>query len=112
MPDVIRIDQNGCRNRANIFGQLTSLASQVADDKNGGTAKKTREALANMGDLLAQAGTEKSRLLGVQISLATMKDFDAMSDDWISLGNAPARCCGKVELADLGYPVEIITVAA
>jgi hypothetical protein len=61
------------------------------------------------------AGTDKSRLLSVQVWLKTMDDFDAMNavyDAWVVSGNAPMRACGKVELADPAYRIEVIAIAA
>jgi enamine deaminase RidA (YjgF/YER057c/UK114 family) len=44
-----------------------------------------------------------------------MDDFDAMNavyDAWVVPGDAPTRCCGRVELADPAYRVEIVVIAA
>ena len=115
MSDITRIDQNARRSRASVFGDLVFLAGQVADDKNGDIAKQTREALAKVDDMLSRAGSDKSRALSVQIWLKTMDDFEAMNavyDAWVVPGNAPTRCCGKVELADPAYRVEIVVIAA
>jgi enamine deaminase RidA (YjgF/YER057c/UK114 family) len=115
MSTITRIDQNARRSRASVFGDLVFLAGQVADDKNGDIAKQTREALAKVDDMLSRAGTDKSRALSVQIWLKTMDDFEPMNavyDAWVTPGNAPTRCCGKVELADPAYRVEIVVIAA
>ena len=115
MTEITRIDQNARRSRASVFGDIVFLAGQVADDKTGDIARQTREALAKVDDMLARAGTDKSRLLSVQIWLKTMDDFDAMNavyDAWVVPGQAPCRACGKVELADPGYRIEVIAVAA
>jgi enamine deaminase RidA (YjgF/YER057c/UK114 family) len=115
MSTITRIDQNARRSRASVFGDLVFLAGQVADDKNGDIAKQTREALAKVDDMLSRAGVDKSRALSVQIWLKTMDDFEAMNavyDAWVVPGNAPTRCCGKVELADPAYRVEIVVIAA
>jgi enamine deaminase RidA (YjgF/YER057c/UK114 family) len=115
MAEIIRIDQNARRSRASVFGDLVFLAGQVADDKGGDITSQTREALAKVDDMLSRAGTDKSRLLSVQIWLKTMEDFAAMNavyDAWVVPGDTPSRCCGKVELADPGYRIEIVAIAA
>lgn len=115
MSAITRIDQNARRSRASVFGDLVFLAGQVADDKSGDIASQTRQALAKVDDMLSRAGTDKSRLLSVQIWLKSMADFDAMNavyDAWVVPGDAPTRACGRVELADPGYLVEIIAIAA
>jgi enamine deaminase RidA (YjgF/YER057c/UK114 family) len=115
MTTIVRIDQNARRSRASVFGDLVFLAGQVADDKSGDITKQTREVLAKVDDMLSRASTDKSRALSVQIWLKTMDDFDAMNavyDAWVVPGNAPTRCCGRVELADPAYRVEIVVIAA
>jgi enamine deaminase RidA (YjgF/YER057c/UK114 family) len=115
MTAIVRIDQNARRSRASVYGDLVFLAGQVADDKDGDIAKQTREALAKVDDMLSRAGTDKSRLLSVQIWLRTMDDFAAMNavyDAWVVPGDTPTRCCGKVDLADPAYRIEIVGIAA
>ena len=116
MTDIVRIDQNARRSRASVFGDIVFLAGQVADDKSADIATQTRQALAKVDDMLARAGTDKSRLLSVQIWLRDMADFDAMNavyDAWVVPGQAPSRACGgRIELADPAYRIEIIAVAA
>lgn len=115
MSDITRIDQNARRSRAVVHGGMVFLAGQVADDKTAPIAEQTRQALAKVDDLLARAGTDKSSLLSAQIWLRTMDDFDAMNsvwDAWVVPGNTPARCCGKVEMADPAWRIEIVVTAA
>lgn len=115
MSDITRIDQNARRSRASVFGDLVFLAGQVADTKTADITQQTKEALAKVDDMLARAGTDKSRLLSVQVWLKTMDDFDAMNavyDAWVVPGNAPTRACGKVELADPAFRIEVIAIAA
>jgi enamine deaminase RidA (YjgF/YER057c/UK114 family) len=115
MTAIVRIDQNSRRSRASVYGDLVFLAGQVADDKDGDITKQTREALAKVDDMLSRAGTDKSRLLSVQIWLKTMDDFAAMNDvydAWVVPGDTPTRCCGKVELADPAYRIEVVGIAA
>jgi enamine deaminase RidA (YjgF/YER057c/UK114 family) len=113
--DIRRLDQNERRSRAVIHAGVVHLAGQVADDRNGDIAAQTRAALAKVDDLLAQAGTDKSRLLTAQIWLRTMDDFNGMNavwDAWVVPGATPTRCCGRVELADPGLRVEVVVTAA
>jgi enamine deaminase RidA (YjgF/YER057c/UK114 family) len=115
MNDIVRIDQNARRSRAVSYGPMVFLAGQVADDSSGDITQQTTEALAKVDDMLRQAGTDKSRLLSATIWLRTMDDYAGMNavwDKWVVPGSTPARCCGKVELADPAQRVEIIVVAA
>lgn len=111
---IVRLDQNHRRSRTVIANGMVFLAGQVADDKTGDIAAQAREALAKVDALLAEAGTDKRRALTAQIWLADMADFDAFNavwDAWVAPGETPTRCCGKVELADPAYRVEIVMSA-
>ncbi|MBX6317791.1 RidA family protein [Pigmentiphaga sp.] len=115
MSEIERIDQNARRSRALIHNGIVYLSGQVPDDRTQDVAGQTRQVLAKIDELLALAGTDKSRILSAQIWLKTMDDFAAMNavwDAWVTPGQAPTRCCGKVELNDPACRVEIVVVAA
>ena len=115
MTEISRIDQNARRSRAVVYGGMVFLAGQVADDKTADIAEQTRQVLAKVDDMLARAGTDKSRLLTAQIWLSTMEDFAGMNavwDAWVVPEQTPTRCCGKVEMADPAFRVEIVVSAA
>lgn len=115
MSDIIRIDANARRSRATVFENLIFLAGQVADDKTADIAVQTAQALNKIDALLTESGSNRSRLLSVQIWLASMTDFDAMNavyDAWVVPGQQPTRCCGQVALADPAWRVEITAIAA
>lgn len=112
---IVRLDQNHRRSRAVIAGGMVYLAGQVADDKSGDIVAQTREVLAKVDALFAEAGTDKSRAITAQIWLADMADFNGLNsvwDAWVVPGQTPTRCCGKVELADPAFRVEIVMTAA
>ncbi|MDM0123376.1 RidA family protein [Variovorax arabinosiphilus] len=112
--DIVRLDQNARRSRAVIAGGMVYLAGQVADDKTLDIGGQTRQVLQKIDDLLAQAGTTRDRLVTAQIWLASMSDFaglNAVWDAWVVPGETPTRCCGKVELADPDFRVEIVATA-
>lgn len=76
---------------------------------------QAREALAEIDEVLAQAGTDKSRLLSATIWLADIADYDAMNrvwDAWVDKDNPPARATGQVPLAREKYRIEIVVTAA
>ncbi len=76
---------------------------------------QTREVLDSLERLLAQAGSDKSRLLLATIYLRDMEDYDAMNelwDTWIPEGCAPARACIQARLAHPGYRIEVVLIAA
>jgi enamine deaminase RidA (YjgF/YER057c/UK114 family) len=78
-------------------------------------ATQTREVLNSIEALLSQAGSDKSRLLLVTIYLRDMADYAAMNavwDAWLPPGTAPARACIEARLANPGYGVEMVVIAA
>lgn len=78
-------------------------------------AEQTKEILAKIEDLLAKAGSDKTRILKCEIWLANMADFAEMNavwDAWVPQGHAPARACGEAKLAREALKVEMIVVAA
>lgn len=88
---------------------------EVAQTLEVDAATQTREILASIEQLLARAGSDKSRLLQVTIYLADMADYDAMNevwDAWLPAGSAPSRACVQARLAKPGYKVELVVVAA
>lgn len=90
------------------------LAGQVGDPKND-VAGQTKDILDKIDNLLAEAGSDKSKILQATIWLASMDDFAAMNevwDAWVSPGNAPARACGESKLATPDFLVEILITAA
>jgi len=78
-------------------------------------AAQTANLLASVETLLAQAGSDKSRVLLATIYLADMADYDAMNavwDAWVPPGHAPTRACVQAKLANPKYRVEIALTAA
>jgi len=100
--------------QASIHGNTVYLAGQVGAPGESVTAQ-TRAITAQIEALLAQAGSDKSKLLSATIWLADMADFAEMNavwDAWIDGKDAPARATGEAKLATPDYKVEIIIVAA
>ena len=92
-------------------GRLVYLAGQVAEDIRG----QTRSVLAQIDRLLAEAGTDKTRILSTTIYLADMDDYAAMNavwDAWVPQGDTPARATVEARLANAAYRVEMQVVAA
>lgn len=97
-----------------IHNDTVYLAGQVGTE-GADIATQTRDALASVDALLAEAGTDKSKLLQVIVWLADMADFDKMNavyDAWIDPANPAVRACGEAKLATPGYTVEFIVTAA
>ena len=96
-------------------GRLVYLAGQVAEDPQADIRGQTQSVLAQIDRLLAEAGTDKTRILSATIYLADMKDYASMNavwDGWVPQGETPARATVEAKLAHPKYRVEIQLVAA
>jgi enamine deaminase RidA (YjgF/YER057c/UK114 family) len=96
-------------------GGIVHIAGQVADNRKGSIEEQTLDVLEKIAVLLAEAGTDKSRLLAVNVFLPAITDFEAMNsvyDNWIDEDNPPARACVEARLADPDLRVEMTAVAA
>jgi enamine deaminase RidA (YjgF/YER057c/UK114 family) len=98
-----------------VYGNLGFMAGQVADDTSLDVKGQTREILAKIDRLLAEAGSDKTRILSANIWLADYRSFAEMNevwDAWVPKGDAPARACVESKLAFPQYTVEISVIAA
>ena len=112
---TIKRSKVGARmSQAVVHGDTVYLAGQVADDGNADVAGQTKQILAKIDGLLAEAGSDKSKLLSATIWLADIRSFDEMNkiwDAWVSAGNTPARACVEAKLARSNLLVEIGIIA-
>jgi len=112
--DIRRIQPGKRMSQAVIHGDTVFLAGQVGAP-GASVRAQTQAVLKQIEDLLALAGSDKSRLLSATIWLADMSDFDEMNavwDDWIDGQEPPTRATGEARLATPDYKVEIIVIAA
>ena len=111
---IRRIEPGPRMSQAVVHGNTAYLAGQVGAPGESVTAQ-TRAVLAQIDRLLAEAGSDKSRILSATIWLADIADFAAMNsvwNNWVDPANPPARATGESRLAAPEYRVEIIVVAA
>jgi enamine deaminase RidA (YjgF/YER057c/UK114 family) len=111
---VTRYETGPRMSQAVVHGDTIYLAGQVGTP-DAPVADQTRQVLAAIDRLLAEAGSDKTRILSATVWLADMADYAAMNaawDAWVAPGHAPARATGESRLAAPGYRVEIIIVAA
>ena len=91
------------------------LAGQVAEDASQDISGQTRQILAVIDKLLAEVGSDKTKILSTTIYLADMADFAGMNaawDAWVVSGATPPRATVEASLAKPGYKVEIQVIAA
>jgi len=98
-----------------VHGGHVYLAGHVSHDPSAGVETQTAEILAAIDRHLADAGTDKSKLLTMQVWLSDISTFDEMNaawDAWVDKANLPARATVEARLAAPGYKVEIAGIAA
>ena len=114
MSDIERIEFRTRIHLAVVHSGVVYLTGQVGT-RGESAAEQTREILAKIDGLLAQAGSDKTRILQATLWLSDMADapvVNAAWDAWMPDGHAPARSTGQVQLASPELLVEITVVAA
>ena len=80
--------------QAVVHGTTVYLAGQVAADPSQDVAGQTRQILGQIDALLAEAGTDRSRILSANVWLADVSTFAQMNsvwDQWVDPAHPPAR---------------------
>ncbi len=91
------------------------LAGQVPDDATQDIEGQTRQVLAMVDRLLAEAHSDKTCILMAQIFLKEIGDIKGMNlawDQWIPDGHTPPRATVQAALANPAWKIEIVVTAA
>lgn len=113
--EIKRFDTNPRWSRAVIHNGVIYTCGQVATDSSKGISEQTQSALNSIDSLLEEVGGSKRKILSATIYLKNIDDFQEMNavwDEWLPDGCAPARTCVEGAMADAGLLVEIAVVAA
>ena len=99
-----------------VHDGIAYLAGQVAEDPvSPSVYEQTKNILKQIDETLAQAGTDKTKILKANIWLSDMSTFADMNKawaEWVAKGNAPARATVESKLVDPKWKVEIMLTAA
>ncbi|WP_454685012.1 RidA family protein [Ancylobacter moscoviensis] len=100
--------------RAVEHNGMVFVGGTTCDDESLDMAGQTREILAKLDTYLAEAGTDKTKLLSATIFLTDLNrkpEMDAVWKAWVAPENLPARA--TVGVADLGGDtlIEIVVTA-
>ena len=112
---IKRINAGPRMSSAVVHGNTVYLAGLTADDTKADVKGQTKQILDKIDNFLAEAGTDKSKVLSANIWLTDMRTFNQMNkvwDAWVSQGNTPARATVQAELANPQIQVEIMCVAS
>jgi enamine deaminase RidA (YjgF/YER057c/UK114 family) len=114
MSEIKRIGVGARMSEAVCYNGIAWLAGQVGTP-GASVTEQTKACLAEVDRILAEVGSDKTRIISTQIWLADMADFAEMNavwDAWVPKGNTPARATGEAKLATPEYRVEVIVTAA
>jgi enamine deaminase RidA (YjgF/YER057c/UK114 family) len=115
MAEIKRISPGPRISGAVAHGDTVYVAGTVAADPSAGVKGQTEQILKRIDEMLAAAGTNKSRILSATVWLANMGTYDEMNaawDAWLDKANPPARATVEAHLATPRYLVEIACIAA
>ena len=95
-----------------VYKDTVYLAGQVAQSAPGeSVAKQTTAILDQIDSLLAEAGSDKTKILSATIWICSMDDFFEMNsiwDTWVPQGHTPCRACVESpRLANRDFSLEI-----
>ena len=113
---IQRIESGPRMSKVVVHGNTVYLAGLTANKTVGqGLAEQSKEILGLIDGFLAQAGTDKSKLLQATIWLSdirTVDEFNKVWDAWAVAGQTPARACIEALLQGPEKKIEIQVTAA
>ena len=115
MSDIRRIDPGPRLSEASVHGDLIYCSGMIPEDTSQDITGQVKQALGEIDSLLANGGSDKTRVLSAVIWLKDINDFAAMNavwDAWVVPGQTPARATVQARLNDPKMKIEIMVVAA
>ena len=100
---------------AAVFNGVVYLAGMVPECEATDIRSQTADVLQQIELRLAEAGSDKTRILRTQIYLKDITDIAAMNqvwDAWVVAGSAPPRATVQAALANPVYLIEVVVTAA
>ena len=91
------------------------LSGKVPTDFSASFVEQTKDVLATIDKLLAQAGSDRSRMLRAEIFLKDIAHWAEMNtvwDAWVTPGATPARATVQAQMAHPDCLIEIMVTAA
>ena len=101
--------------QAVVHGDTVYLAGQTSSRADAGVYDQTVDILARIDELLAAAGSDRTKLLMATVWLVDIGTFDEMNrawEAWADPANLPGRATVEARLASPDYKVEIMVTAA
>lgn len=90
------------------------FAGQISSDRTLDLEGQTRNILDKLDALLAETGSDRSKIVSAMIWLSDIRNRHQVNpiwDAWVPEGAAPARACVEARLAEASDLIEIQIVA-
>jgi enamine deaminase RidA (YjgF/YER057c/UK114 family) len=113
--DIQRMHVGARLSEAAVFNGVVYLAGMVPECEATDIRSQTADVLQQIELRLAEAGSDKTRILRTQIYLKDITDIAAMNevwDAWVVAGSAPPRATVQAALANPVYLIEVVVTAA
>ena len=113
--DIQRLHVAARYSEAAVFNGVVYLAGMVPECEASDIRSQTADVLRQIDLRLAEAGSDKTRILRTQIYLKDITDIAAMNevwDAWVVAGSAPPRATVQAALAHPAYLIEVVVTAA
>ena len=113
--DIQRLHVAARYSEAAVFNGVVYLAGMVPECEATDIRSQTADVLQQIEQRLAEAGSDKTRILRTQIYLQDITDISAMNevwDAWVVAGSAPPRATVQAALANPAYLIEVVVTAA
>ncbi|MBK4713840.1 MULTISPECIES: RidA family protein [Tenebrionibacter/Tenebrionicola group] len=98
-----------------VIHNHTLYYTGVPENLDADAFAQTQNTLRQIDAMLAEQGSDKTRILDATIFLADKADFAEMNrawDAWVVAGHAPVRCTVQAALMKAAFKVEIKIIAA
>lgn len=115
MTEITRLQSGPKLSRVVIHNDIVYLCGQVAKDYDGDIKEQTRTMLERVDEHLAEAGTNRSKILSATIYIRDISEVSKMNEvwgEWLGDSPRPARTCVQAEMAKPNILVEITVTAA
>ena len=112
---IKRIKPGTRMSQAVVSNGIVFVAGQVAQNPGKTVGEQTKQITAQLDELLAAAGSHKTRLLSASIwltDISTFSEMNAVWDSWVPADMGPARATVEAKLAAPQYRVEIAVTAS
>ena len=97
--------------RCVVKGDTVYVAGLTASDRSADITGQTQQIVDKIDGYLAEAGTDKSKLLQANLWISDMSNFAAMNavwNNWVAPDNPPVRACVRADLAVPELLIEIM----